>query len=180
MRLWALVETSNGALLPVGPPLGDPPVSGVVTTDLLDPGRYLAGGELVLTGLAWWRPRRPDRTRAFVDSLVAARVAALAAGDAELGGTPRDLVRACAEVGLPLLRVPVTVPFAWIHELVHRHAPNRDLAAVLGRHRALMMADQSGQGITGVLDLLAGDLGLRVPGALPDRPPDRRGTRSGR
>ena len=33
----------------------DRPVAGVFTTDLLDPRRYLTGGEIVLTGLMWWR-----------------------------------------------------------------------------------------------------------------------------
>ena len=52
MRLSTLVETSEGALVPVAAP-ADPPVRSVIVTDLLDPGRYLEGGELVLTGLAW-------------------------------------------------------------------------------------------------------------------------------
>jgi DNA-binding PucR family transcriptional regulator len=161
VRLWSLVEASGGALLPVGDTLGDPPVTGVVTTDLLEPGRYLAGGELVLTGLAWWRPRRPDRTTAFVADLVAARVAALAAGEAELGRVPDDLARACAEAGLPLLRVPVSVPFAAIHEHVAQHlSPRRsdEVAAVLGRHRELI----AGGGIAGVLTFVATDLGLHA------------------
>jgi hypothetical protein len=159
VRLWSLVESSDGALVPVGPPLGDPQVTGVVTTDLAEPGRYLHGGELVLTGMAWWRPRRPGRTAAFVGELVAARVAALAAGDAELGRVPADLVTACTEAGLPLLRVPVSVPFAAIHEQVNQLlSPRRsdEVAAVLGRHRELI----AGDGIAGVLDFVSTDLGL--------------------
>src|SRR6266540_4297706 len=33
----------------------DRPIGRLVTTDLLEPGRYLSGGELVLTGLVWRR-----------------------------------------------------------------------------------------------------------------------------
>jgi hypothetical protein len=58
VRLSTLVETSEGALIPVAAPT-DPQVRTVIVTDLLDPGRYLEGGELVLTGLAWWRPAKP-------------------------------------------------------------------------------------------------------------------------
>jgi hypothetical protein len=134
-------------------------VTGVVTTDLLEPGRYLAGGELVLTGLAWWRPRRPERTAAFVAALVGARVAALAAGDAQLGRVPADLVSACAAADLPLLRVPVSVPFSAIHEHVSRQlSPRRpdEVAAGLRRHRELI----TGHGFAALLHFVSTDLGL--------------------
>ena len=72
MLLSALVESADGGLVPVSGPGPDPEVESVVTTDLLDPGRYLNGGELVLTGLAWWRPGRPARSRQFVAALVRA------------------------------------------------------------------------------------------------------------
>jgi len=96
----------------------DRPVSGVFTTDLLDPSRYLSGGEIVLTGLMW--RRAPADSPAFVSALVGAGVAALAAGDAALGSVPPDLVEACREHRLPLLEVPVDVSFAAITERVMR------------------------------------------------------------
>jgi hypothetical protein len=163
VRLSALVETSDSALLPIGELERDPDVRDVVTTDLLDPRRYLSGGELVLTGLAWWRPQRPRRTREFVEALIEARVAALAAGEAELGEVPDDLIDACREAGLPLLRVPIAVSFGAVTEHAARHLSSRrsgDLAAVLGRHRALISA-VSGSGLVGVLDLVESDLDLR-------------------
>ena len=81
VRLSALVEVVDGGLIAVPPPARllpahgghDPDVRAVVTTDLLDPRRYLSGGELVLTGLAWWRPTRPGRSRGFVAALTTAR-----------------------------------------------------------------------------------------------------------
>jgi Purine catabolism regulatory protein-like family/PucR C-terminal helix-turn-helix domain len=96
----------------------DRPVGGVFTTDLLDPSRYLSGGEIVLTGLMW--RRAPADSPAFVSALVGAGVAALAAGDAALGSVPPDLVEACRADRLPLLEVPVDVSFAAITERVMR------------------------------------------------------------
>ena len=96
----------------------DRPVAGVFTTDLLDPRRYLTGGEIVLTGLMWWRS--PEDSRVFVSALAAAGVAALGAGDAMLGSVPPDLVEACRQHGLPLFEVPVDVSFAAITEQVMR------------------------------------------------------------
>jgi hypothetical protein len=96
----------------------DRPITGVFTTDLLDPRRYLSGGELVLTGLMWRRSEADSGT--FVAALAEAGVAALAAGDAALGSVPPDLVHACREHRLPLLEVPVDVSFAAITEQVMR------------------------------------------------------------
>src|SRR5438876_1000236 len=38
----------------------DRPIGRLVTTDLLEPGRYLSGGEVVLTGLVWRRQGAVD------------------------------------------------------------------------------------------------------------------------
>ncbi|MDR8414347.1 PucR family transcriptional regulator ligand-binding domain-containing protein, partial [Nonomuraea sp. 3-1Str] len=75
---------------------GDPGVEfrGVHITDLPAPGRYLSGGELVLTGLMW--RRGPADSARFVAALVAAGAAALGAGLARLGHVPDDVVAACA------------------------------------------------------------------------------------
>jgi hypothetical protein len=108
----------------------------VYTTDLLDPRRYLTGGELVLTGLMW--RRRPADSEAFVAAVTAAGAMALAAGDAALGTVPDDLVAACRRHRLPLLEVPVDVSFAAITErvLAARLQPGGSGTAV-GRLRAL-------------------------------------------
>ena len=178
MRLCRrLLEAVDGGLIAVTAPAEpsqrattapDPEVRAVVTTDLLDPGRYLSGGELVLTGLAWWRPNRPHVTRQFVRALTIARVCALAAGEAALGRVPDDLVDACAQAGLPLLRVPVEVSFASITEIVTQHLSAQrsgDLAAVLSRHRLLVAAatakDVTASGLGEVLALAADTLDLR-------------------
>jgi hypothetical protein len=115
--LRALAETPALRLrVLVGEDALDRTVDGVYTTDLLDPRRYLNGGEIVLTGLMW--RRRPADSEAFVAAVTAAGAMALAAGDAALGSVPDDLVAACRRHRLPLLEVPVDVSFAAITERV--------------------------------------------------------------
>src|SRR6516162_9817202 len=120
----------------VGEDALDRPVDGVFTTDLLDPRRYLTGGEIVLTGLMW--RRAPADSESFVAAVTAAGAVALAAGDAALGSVPEDLVVACRRHRLPLLEVPVDVSFAAITErvLAARLQPGGPGTAV-GRLRAL-------------------------------------------
>ena len=117
MLLRGLAEAPDLRLrVLVGEDALDRPVDGVFTTDLLDPRRYLTGGEIVLTGLMW--RRAPADSESFVAALAAAGAVALAAGDAALGSVPDDLVVACQRHGLPLFEVPVDVSFAAITEQV--------------------------------------------------------------
>ncbi|MGW4731227.1 PucR family transcriptional regulator [Streptomyces shenzhenensis] len=164
MRLRALLDTDAlGLRLLGGEDELDRTVRGVMTTDLRDPSRYLSGGELVLTGLAWRRDAA-DSER-FVRILAQAGVAALAAGEAELGMVPDDLVLACARHRLPLFAVIEAVSFATITEHVVRQVSGEragDLAAVVDRHRRMMTAGPAGGGPDVVLDLLGTDLDLRA------------------
>ncbi|MEU6372026.1 PucR family transcriptional regulator ligand-binding domain-containing protein [Streptomyces sp. NPDC046909] len=164
MRLRALLDTDAlGLRLLGGEDELDRTVRGVMTTDLRDPSRYLSGGELVLTGLAWRRDA--EDSDAFVRILVQAGVAALAAGEAELGDVPDDLVVACARNRLPLFAVHESVAFATITEHVVRQVSGEragDLAAVVDRHRRMMTSGPAGGGPDVVLDLLGSDLDLRA------------------
>ncbi|MFE0134373.1 PucR family transcriptional regulator [Streptomyces sp. NPDC059037] len=164
MRLRALLDTEAlGLRLLGGEDELDRTVRGVMTTDLRDPSRYLTGGELVLTGLAW-RHDASD-TEPFVRILASAGVAALAAGEAELGDIPDDIVEACARHRLPLFAVNERVAFATITEHVVRQVSGEragDLAAVVDRHRRLMTSGPAGGGPDVVLDLLGSDLDLRA------------------
>ena len=64
MRLRTLLETEAlGLRLLGGEAELDRAVRGVMTTDLRDPSRYLKGGELVLTGLAWRRAPADSEAR---------------------------------------------------------------------------------------------------------------------
>lgn len=164
MRLRALLETDAlGLRLLGGDDELDRTVRGVMTTDLRDPSRYLSGGELVLTGLAW--RHSADDSEPFVRILASAGVAGLAAGEAELGDVPEDLVEACVQHRLPLFAVNEDVAFATITEHVVRQVSGEragDLAAVVDRHRRLMTSGPAGGGPEVVLDLLGSDLDLRA------------------
>ena len=164
MRLRALLENDAlGLRLLGGEDELDRSVRGVMTTDLKDPSRYLSGGELVLTGLAWLRDAADAEP--FVRILSQAGVAALAAGEAELGDIPDDLVEACSRHRLPLFAVNESVAFATITEHVVRQVSGEragDLAAVVDRHRRLMTSGPAGGGPEAVLDLLGSDLDLRA------------------
>ncbi|MFE5867664.1 PucR family transcriptional regulator [Streptomyces roseifaciens] len=164
MRLRALLETETlGLRLLGGEDELDRTVRGVMTTDLRDPSRYLSGGELVLTGLAW--RREPEDSERFVRILTGAGVAGLAAGEAEMASIPDDLIRACARHRLPLFSVNENVSFASVTEHVVRQVSSEragDLAAVVDRHRRLMTSGPAGGGPEVVLDLLGSDLDLRA------------------
>ncbi|GAA2247664.1 hypothetical protein GCM10010145_13520 [Streptomyces ruber] len=164
MRLRALLDTDAlGLRLLGGEDELDRTVRGVMTTDLRDPSRYLSGGELVLTGLAWRRDAADSEP--FVRILVGAGVTALAAGEAELGPVPEDLVEACGRHRLPLFAVHESVAFATITEHVVRQVSGEragDLAAVVDRHRRMMTSGPAGGGPDVVLDLLGSDLDLRA------------------
>ncbi|MFB6889520.1 PucR family transcriptional regulator [Kitasatospora sp. NPDC056327] len=135
-------------------------IGGVMTTDLQDPGRYLHGGELVLTGMLW-RTGPADSER-FVRTLAAGGAVALAAGEAEVGPVPEDLVEACRRHRMPLLAVPDDIAFGTVTEFVGRQVSAdraADLSALVDRHRLLVQAAGAG-GLDAVLDLLGGDLDL--------------------
>ncbi|MEV7041016.1 PucR family transcriptional regulator [Amycolatopsis sp. NPDC051061] len=99
-----------------GADLLDRPVTRIYVTELPDPGRYLSAGELVLSGLLWWR--RPGDAEPFVAALARAGAAALAASGADSGGIPGDVVEACERHRIPLLEVPADLSFSVITEQV--------------------------------------------------------------
>ncbi|MGC5013929.1 PucR family transcriptional regulator [Streptosporangium sp. DT93] len=162
MRLSALLEmTGLGLSLLTGRDEPDPMLRWVVTTDLLDPGRYLDGGELVLTGLVWRQD--PADSETFVGCLAAAGVSALGAGDPGRDELPPDLVRACLRHRIPLLHVPPALSFAELTEqVVRRLSAGRasDITAVLDRHRRLVAGVTAGAGLAPVLRLVGHDLGM--------------------
>ncbi|SFO83668.1 DNA-binding transcriptional regulator, PucR family [Amycolatopsis arida] len=103
----------------------DRAVSRVYGTELPDPSRYLSPGELVLSGLLWWRG--PADAEPFVAALAAADAAALAASGADTGGIPPELVEACERHGIPLLEVPPDLSFAVVTErIILELAADRD------------------------------------------------------
>ncbi|WP_072480992.1 PucR family transcriptional regulator [Amycolatopsis australiensis] len=99
-----------------GSDLLDRPVTRIYVTELSDPGRYLSAGELVLSGLLWWR--EPGDAEPFVAALARSGAAALAASGADSGGIPDDVVDACVRHRIPLLEVPADLSFSVITEQV--------------------------------------------------------------
>jgi purine catabolism regulatory family protein/PucR-like helix-turn-helix protein/diguanylate cyclase with GGDEF domain len=149
-----------GLVLRTGAAALDRPIRWVYTTELVQPGRYLTGNELVLTGLMWHKGHEdPD---GFVSTLVDAGVSALGVGTAVHGSVPPELVDACRRQGLPLLEVPTDVSFGTVSELVTRRLMaerSAGLATVLGRHRRLISTVAEGAGLDTVFAVTRDDLG---------------------
>lgn len=172
------------------------PIEAATVSDLLEPGRWLEGGELLMT-IGLLLPGDVAGCRAYVADVAEGGAACLALG---LGRglpyqeAPGALVEAAREVGLPLLTVPDGVPFIAVTKAVFDARADEQRAAL---HRAFatqrrLTAAAAGDGLrpmlaewtaaTGVgaavLDplgrlLAAGDGSARVPlaaaGDLLDR-----------
>ncbi|MEU7923647.1 helix-turn-helix domain-containing protein [Micromonospora sp. NPDC049107] len=111
------------------------------TTDLLDPSRYLSGGEVVLTGLMW--RRGPTDSEVFAAAVARAGVSAVGAGAAAFGTVPADVVEACARHDVPVFEVPVEVSFTVISDAIGtalRVERATGLAATVHRHQGLIAA----------------------------------------
>lgn len=101
-------------------PLPAREISGVTATDLEDPARFLQQGEIVLSGLVWWRPADgPEKAERFVTALRTAGAVALLAGEETHGTVPGVLVDACRAHGVTLVAVPARTSFRAITEAVY-------------------------------------------------------------
>jgi hypothetical protein len=89
----------------------------VYTTDLPDPSRYVAPGELVLSGLIWCHG--PADAERFVGALARSGAVALCAGEA-LGDVPPSVVEACGRHDVTLLAVPPETSFGAVTDEVAR------------------------------------------------------------
>ncbi|MFF0145520.1 DNA-binding PucR family transcriptional regulator [Amycolatopsis sulphurea] len=131
----------------------DRAVTRLYATELRDPGRYLGAGELVLSGLLWWRA--PGDAEPFVAALAASGAAALAASGADSDGIPDDVVTACARHRIALLEVPPELSFAVVTErVVLALAATADEA-----RKRLLTAAAEGTPVSGLLDRAAAELG---------------------
>jgi PucR C-terminal helix-turn-helix domain/Purine catabolism regulatory protein-like family/GGDEF-like domain len=131
----------------------------VYTTDLPDPSRYLTPGDLVLTGMIWWR--EPGDADLFVGALARAGAGVLGAGEA-LGEVKPEVIQACGRHGITLLAVPAETSFAAVTEEVGRRL-NGDRATamtrVLGRRRLLLSAVAEGAGLDAMFRLMGREIG---------------------
>ncbi|UUW91044.1 PucR family transcriptional regulator [Pimelobacter simplex] len=133
-------------------------VTAVHISELLEPGAYLSGGELLLTtGLAL--PADDAGCTAYVERVRAAGVSALALGLGPVHRTaPASLVHACRALGVPLLVVPAATPFLVVSRAywtARSRTTERRLHDVVTAHRSLVEAATAPDPATAVLGRLA-------------------------
>lgn len=162
MLLSELLATSElGLRVHVAPGHGvDPEIGRMITSDLLEPGRYLHPGDAVLTGLMW--RRRPTDSETFVASLTGAGAAIVLAGKAQFGEIPEDLSRACAAAGLILVEVATEVSFTEITDFVtarDSEAWHATASLALARQRQLLDAIASGDSLDKLVQRVATEIG---------------------
>ena len=139
----------------------DRPLRVTYSSDLIDPGRYLRGGELVVSGLVW--RTRPQDSETFAANLKAAGAAGLAAGEALFGEVPIDVVEAFRRHNLLLFGVPVEVSFTQINEAVigaSSAARGDRLEATLGRYRKMLSAIAEGKALEDLIQSVSLDNAL--------------------
>ncbi|MFG3113684.1 PucR family transcriptional regulator [Streptomyces sp. NPDC048197] len=110
-------------------------VEAATVSDLLSPGKWLQGGELLMT-IGLLLPMEPAACRAYVRDVAEGGAACLALGLGEglpYQEAPEPLVTAAEEAGLPLLTVPDEVPFIAVTKAVFDARATEQRAAL---HRA--------------------------------------------
>lgn len=132
--------------------------------ELLDPSPWLDGGELVLTtGLRM--PRYRAEQAAYVDRLADRGAAGLAFGvGLRFEEVPRGLVDRCAEVGFPLVEIPLPTPFIAISRAIaQRLAEDRERALQRTvRAQQELTRITLREGLPGLAARLANELRARV------------------
>ncbi|GAA1795757.1 PucR family transcriptional regulator [Leucobacter iarius] len=108
--------TAQGILPASGDALPDTPLTGVHLSELVRPGQYLDGGELLITTAGFLADAGPDEADAIADAYVASLrssgIGALALGlDVHFDRAPRELVDACARHGVPFAVIPARTRF---------------------------------------------------------------------
>ncbi|SEL37228.1 PucR family transcriptional regulator [Streptacidiphilus jiangxiensis] len=135
----------------------DRPVEAAHVSELLRPGPWLQGGELLMT-IGLLLPMTAAGCRAYVRDCAAAGASALALGlghDLPYQEAPEVLVAAAREAGLPLLTVPDEVPFIAVTKAVFAAKAaeqHRALERAVDAQRRLTAAAASGRGLTGTLE----------------------------
>ncbi|WP_461007920.1 PucR family transcriptional regulator [Streptomyces capparidis] len=166
--LVALPRLGLSVLVPGPPGALDAEIAWLHNTELPDPSGYIGRTELVLTN-GLWLPATPAEE--FVAHCLAAGAAGIVFGLRDATPhTPAALTDACRAAGLPLLRLPVDVPFTAVTQAAsdiratERQTP---LAASLRRGTAFTDAISAGTGADGVLRVLRRE--YELPLAVVDR-----------
>lgn len=148
----------------------------VHSSEVLDIGPLLLGGEFLLSGGTALQGVSGVRQDRYIRELAAHHVAALALETgSELPEIPSRVIQGAAEVDLPLIELRRVVPFVEIAESVNSVLVS-DSVATLQRadeiSHAVSVALVGGAGIRQLLEVLATELSvtvsLLVPGTLSD------------
>lgn len=145
----------------------DPVVTGAHVSELLRPGEWLAGGEILMT-VGVQLPITPDDCAAYVRDVKAGGAVVLALG---LGhrlphrSVPPLLIEAAVAEDLPLLGIPEELPFISITNAVYaaivldeRHALER----LVELHKSLTFSAASGGGLEGIVATWTAATGVGV------------------
>ncbi|MGW3009042.1 PucR family transcriptional regulator [Streptomyces sp. NPDC001219] len=186
--LLARPDLALSATYDVPPPLLARTVEAATVSDLPSPGKWLQGGELLMT-IGLLLPEEPAACRAYVRDVAEGGAVCLALG---LGRglpyqeAPEPLVTAAEEAGLPLLTVPDGVPFIAVTKAVFdaRAEEQRELLQRAFATQRRLTAAATGDGLrpmlaewtaaTGVGAAVFDPLGrlLAASERAPQSPPD--------
>ncbi|MGC0362715.1 purine catabolism regulator [Rhodococcus sp. 27YEA15] len=133
---WMLTQSDLALELKGGGQGVDREITFAHATELLDPFRWLTGGEFILTtGIRL--PETPDERGRYLRMLDAAGVAAVGFGTGlSYPEVPPDLVSVADEIGLPLVEVPLPTPFAAVVKRVMSTLAEQEYEALLRASRA--------------------------------------------
>lgn len=145
----------------------DRPVEAAHVSELLTPGQWLQGGELLMT-IGLLLPMTDEACEAYVRDAAAdgAGACGLVLGlgrDLPHQSPPAPLVRAAQAAGMPLLAVPDEVPFIAVTKAVFEARAalrRRALERAFEAQRRLTTAAASGQGLTATLRAWAAATGV--------------------
>ncbi|MGV9795028.1 PucR family transcriptional regulator [Gordonia sp. NPDC003422] len=111
-------------------------VTFAVTTELPHPGRWLSGGEVVLT-TGMGLPADPAGRRAYVRELVDSDIAALGFGvGLSFSDIPAELLDEADTCGLAVFEVPFATPFAAVVKAVMERLAEQQYEQMLAASRA--------------------------------------------
>lgn len=131
-------------------------IEAAAVSELVEPGGWLQGGELLLT-IGLLLPMTKRGCRSYLAHLAQAGVTALGLGlgrDLRFQAAPRVLIQAADELGLPLLTVPDGIPFIAVTKAVFAHHAAQDRQALEWANRtqrALTAAAVRPGGLGGIL-----------------------------
>lgn len=143
----------------------------VHSSEVLDIGALLRGGELLLSGGTALAATPAAERRRYIADLASRGVAALAV---ETGGRlpqlPADLVRAAEEYRLPLIELRRVVPFVEVAQSINSALVSDSVARLRRAHEVshtVAVELVAGAALRHLLEVIAGELAARVSLLVP-------------